>query len=1231
MAKSEEYGKVPSEGESQGMLIDGAAATQCIDSSGEIVEIEGIDCSQFDNEDAGILLNFEHNEGTKSSPTDEAEGAGSLVGKVVYLKKIYTQSDVSGKRQEMYWERCHKNPFVYCVVRLFDSSGHANAMALAATIRDNAKHGEPIGCRFSIEGSTLRQENNVIKTSIFRRLAGTFRPCNKTAVSGLLLDPQVEKKSNKLEVKKSEQNPLYSLIGGSQEIQCNPVLEKKTADEMIKEAEANLLPLLGHIAVLHGLAKATTAGCCDVAPSALTGGSALQREDLIRVHKNQILAKLRDTSKPFSKEELRAFIRAELPGVSEDFINHFENIAEDYRLKKSQLVKKKAPLKLTPSGEKPKSRTPLTGSEGVFKVKGKVGLYKQDPKKTEPTLARGSIWSHKDRKSFLAPIKAGVKRAYFDEKAGVFHTAFGSFKAQAIPHQTGPEDEKAYNDLLNHPNLQKVMDTALPNWYKVHLLAGARQLPEEIPMHAAMFSIMSANNPVPINELQLSRMVDVMRKTGLDPRKPGFEAIEPHMRAADSTSELPEHSRAHFEGNPSMFLGGKTTGVEKDLFGGKVGKPSASGRYPGEVNSISPFMYDTFIPRLSEYHKVHDKLMKVFKKHGNSMVDIAGALKDLVPGLGVKTALFAAGMSGGGSAPVPDTHHIRRTFGLHLRHDADTIKKLKKELWDPENYQNTIRPYARWFAKNNPAVKHLLQNPKFAHMFKGHEEDAAFPGFWLDWQAIQPWEKMKGLPTMSSTGTATHKPVWDAYAPFIKKEGDNVDTTLPIRTALLNRKYEENYGEVPASFLYYSYVVPKLLEAAENRKKTESGMGFLAKSREIEAQLIELRKTIRETLEGSQVQMPEVYKVDIKHGDKTNPAGRYMIHDGQIHHLEDYHGVLDSVLPEGPVNADSIARLHGLRLSDNFQVRQHEPQENEEPQEVRASLPQVDVSLAPTPKRPPVFDYYRPGLAKPHVVEFGPEGAALDGQKLDERELALMLENANQGLAQIKWKKSEEPLLKAESLIPPTEALKHIRDLVAKGLVHPDIEKSLTHHIYADPMTGLGNKLAYREFRNENRPGVWASIDLNNFKDINDKYGHDTGDEAIKNVGGALREAGAKVGTGTLMRPGGDEFAGWFPSYEEASQFIHHAKKHVDALPPINGVHKHSFSFGLGNDFKTADKALLEAKKQKLDPITKQKRFQPGNTPHLGHSLVPGTEGPLPLESEGPPAKVLPKENQFSL
>ena len=1233
---AEEYGKIPSDKESQGLLLQGVAASEVIDSSGESISIKGVDLSQFE-EDAGILCCYEHYAGDKSSKDDAIEGEGALVGKVVYLKRILSHEDVDGEDQEKYWKKCAKQPFLFCIVRLFDSSGHENAKAIAAHIRDNAKHGEPIGIRFSIEGSTLSKDGNRITQSIFRRLALTNKPANKTAVSDLLYDPQ----GGKLD--KSDQDPLFRRIGGSQEIECNPVLEKE-----VVEVQDPSLSLLGHASALHILAKATTAGSCDAAPSTLTGGAALQREELMGKHRNQLLAMVRDWgNRPFNKAEFGAFVKAQLPGLSEDFVNHFMNVAEDWHLRKASLLKAegepKTPIQ-EPSGEpkefKLQSRTPESskipykGSGEVYQLKGKNGLYSNGPK-GEPNLVRGSVWNHAKQKSFLAPVDKNLKKAYFDENTGVLKTHFGSFKAQAIPHQQSPEDAKAFDELLNHPNLQKVMDAAIPNWYKVHQLAGKRELPEEIPMHAAIFSIMSANNQVPINELQFSRMIDAMNKTGLDPRKPGFEAILPEMKASDSPTKLPEHSREHFKGNPSMFVGGITSGVQKDLFGEPVKPKKAkndTSRAIGEIQSTAPFMEERFIPKLAEYHKVHQKVIDAFKKHGNSMIDLGGALKDLVLGLGVKTGLFAAGLAGGGSSPVPDTHHVRSKFGLHIDKDAATIKKIKEQMWAPENYDTIMRPYARWFAKNSPAVKHMLSNPKFAHMFKGHEEDATFPGFWLDWQTIAPWEKRKGLPSSSKTGEATHKPVWDAFNKFIKSEKqEKLDPTLPMRTALLHQKYLENYGEVPASLLYYAYIAPKLLEAAEARKKTESGLDFLsksdvflAKSREIESKLIELRKTVREAVEGAQVEMPEVHRVDIKSGDKTHPAGRYMIHDGKLSHLEDYHGILSSVLPEGPLDADAIAHLHGLKLSPNFVVRQHEPKESEEPKEVREALPQVQVSDAlPQPQRAPIFDYYRPGLAKPHSVEFGPNGAALDGQKLSHQELGLMLENARSGLATIKYRKAEIPLKKAE--MEPSEALRNIRELTSKGLLHPDIERALTRHIYGDPMVeGVGNKYSFNEFRGKNRPGVWASIDANNFKKINDSYGHEAGDKAIQALGGAFRDAGAKVGTGKVFRSGGDEFAAWFPSHEEASQFIGHAKKHVDALPPVAGVHKHSFSFGLGSDYTGADAALREAKKQKLDPISGQLKHSPGNTPHFGHSLVPGKEGPMPSEAEGPSQKILP-------
>jgi diguanylate cyclase (GGDEF)-like protein len=57
----------------------------------------------------------------------------------------------------------------------------------------------------------------------------------------------------------------------------------------------------------------------------------------------------------------------------------------------------------------------------------------------------------------------------------------------------------------------------------------------------------------------------------------------------------------------------------------------------------------------------------------------------------------------------------------------------------------------------------------------------------------------------------------------------------------------------------------------------------------------------------------------------------------------------------------------------------------------------------------------------------------------------------------------------------------------------------------------------------QKKPGIFAIIDLDNFKHINDTYGHMTGDEAIVKVSQALKDGLAK--DDVVMRLGGDEFA----------------------------------------------------------------------------------------------------------
>jgi GGDEF domain-containing protein len=718
------------------MVLCGVMASEVVDSSGEICRIAGMN---IDSLEAGQgVCNYEH--------LSASDGGGSeVVGKITYCKKIYKESDCDTPEQKYFFREVRSKPFLYGEIRLADGAGHSKAIDLAAHIRDSLHHDKSILLGLSIEGSTLKKENNEILGSIARRVALTFTPCNKTATTKLISDPNAPDGFNKVDLAKAEimQDPQYRKIGGSVSLVYNPIMGSLgNLQESDNSPNIDVLEqrLVKNITAIKALRKTMTAGCGECAPSALTGGAALQKEDLGPAYKGTVLASIRDfDSYPFNRKKFKEHLKkclekAQLAPISESFIDHFTSIAEDSKLKKS----------------------------------------------TNPLI-----------------------------------------------------------------------------------------------------------------------------------------------------------------------------------------------------------------------------------------------LKDL--------------------------------------------------------------------------------------------------------------------------------------------------------------------GEV-----------------AE----------FFGKANRLEECLIELRKATRQTIEGGHsVEMPEVYKVNVSENGKTHQAGRFMISKGKLHHLEDYDGLLENVVPEGDVTSQTAAKINELANSPRIDL-QKSPVETEQ-----SSIdvnPQVSAEKLPEPKKPAVFSYFRPGMAKPHVVEFSPHGAALDGKALSEDELTLMLENARKGLARVNWgaidglQKSES----TEGLIDQDEGLQHIKEAVRTGDLHPLTEKALAQHVLEDPIVaGVGNKYATQQFKKQNKPGAYASIHLNDFDHLKKVHGQETGEEAVKSFGGALKNASDKVGSPKLFRVSGDRLLAWAPTYEDMSRFLGEARNSSETLPLVGGTHRQTFSVGIGHSAEAADNALGIAKQGKLDPVSKQSLYAPGKSPNLGYSLYTGAEG----------------------
>jgi diguanylate cyclase (GGDEF)-like protein len=147
-----------------------------------------------------------------------------------------------------------------------------------------------------------------------------------------------------------------------------------------------------------------------------------------------------------------------------------------------------------------------------------------------------------------------------------------------------------------------------------------------------------------------------------------------------------------------------------------------------------------------------------------------------------------------------------------------------------------------------------------------------------------------------------------------------------------------------------------------------------------------------------------------------------------------------------------------------------------------------------------------------------------------------------------------------------------------------------------DPLTGLSNRRALddrlrhevaRHVRARARFAVLA-LDLDGFKPVNDRFGHEAGDEILREVAAAL--VGAVRAQDTVARLGGDEFCIVAPDTDPAGA-LHLEDRVLDALASITtGVSGLSASVGIAmfpDDaaepsalLAVADRSVLERKRR---------------------------------------------------
>ncbi len=164
-----------------------------------------------------------------------------------------------------------------------------------------------------------------------------------------------------------------------------------------------------------------------------------------------------------------------------------------------------------------------------------------------------------------------------------------------------------------------------------------------------------------------------------------------------------------------------------------------------------------------------------------------------------------------------------------------------------------------------------------------------------------------------------------------------------------------------------------------------------------------------------------------------------------------------------------------------------------------------------------------------------------------------------------------------------------------------ELESELQHmseKVHEDPMTGVLNRRGLdsvfsREVARASRqqlPICYALLDIDNFKAVNDQYGHHVGDEAIVYLVNAVKKV--IRGEDVVARYGGEEFVILLPNtaLKEAIEvlarirrdmtkqfFLHENKKLLVTFSA--GVAEYKAGESQGDVFKRADEALYRAKK----------------------------------------------------